>query len=110
MRFPARHRLIIGALALLLLASLAANVILYPLASRSLYSEGDRPLIERTIALAAAGSTSRADEIRSETFPIVVNTGGGSCVELRDRNASGHYGACYDRHGRLIEESGSVVN
>lgn len=108
---PKRRAILLVALGLLLAASLAANVVLYPLATRSLYQEGERDYIERTIALHARGSQSRAAEIRSTTFPIVMRIPalGLVCVELRFPDEMGNLMACYDRSGRVTAESETVV-
>ena len=100
----------LGALLLLLAVSIAGNIVLFRKASRPLHSAGDLPLIERTIALHARGAPAAEAEIRREAFPIVVRVGHGTCVELRRYDRAGHYGACYDRRGRLIEQRASVVN
>lgn len=104
-----RHGLIAGAL-LLLAASVVANLILYRRASRPLLTEGDRPLIERTVAMFAASGRTSAADIRGQSFPIVLHLGDRTCVELRRHDGLGHQSACYDRRGRLIEETESVVN
>lgn len=108
--FPPRRTIVTIVLAALLAASLVANVVLLRLASRPLYAEGERPLIERTVALAAGGSPARAEELRASTVPIVVEAGGGRCVELRRRDGRGYGGACYDAGGRLTRESAGVTN
>ena len=104
-----RRRLIIGALLLLLTVSVAGNFILYRQVRRPLFTESERPLIERTIALFAASGRTSAAAIRAQSFPIVMKLGDRTCVELR-YYGQGHQGACYDRRGRLIEETESVVN
>ena len=95
-------------LCLLLTASLTANFMLYPLAMRAMPSEGAQPVIERTIALHARGSETAAATIRRETYPIVTDVIGMTCVELRAKDDSGNYGACYGRDGRLEGESAGV--
>lgn len=97
---------LVVALLLLLMASLAGNLLLYRQASRPLFEEGDRPLIERTIALSPMAS----EDTRAVTFPIVMSWGDRTCVELRRYDGLGYSGACYDREGRLIEERAGVVN
>jgi hypothetical protein len=92
-------------LLLLLTASLAANLLLYRMASRPLFEEGDRPLIERTIALSPRMGS---EDIRAVTFPIVMRRGDRACVELRRYDGLGYSGACFDRQGRLIEETAGV--
>jgi hypothetical protein len=94
------------ALLLLLMASMVANVLLYRKASRPLFAEADRPLIERTIALSPHMDS---DDIRAVTFPIVMRWGHRTCVELRRYDGLGYSGACYDRRGRLIEEAAGVT-
>ncbi len=106
---PLRRNAILGALLLLLAGSLAANVLLYRQASRPLFEEGDRPLIERTIARAGARTRpDSSDDIRAQTFPIVMRRGHQTCVELRRYDRLGYIGACYDRQERLIEETEGV--
>jgi len=100
---------LVVALLLMLAASLVANLLLYRKASRPLFEEGDRPLIERTIAEAGARTRpDSADDIRAETFPIVMRRGHQTCVELRRYDRLGYIGACYDRQERLIEETEGV--
>jgi hypothetical protein len=104
-----RPKPIVAALLVLLALSLAGNaLLLYRQASRPLYTEGDRPLIDRTIAHFAALEGMSEAEIRAHSFPIVMRQGERTCVELR-YGRLGHRGACYDRSGRLIEETASVV-
>lgn len=111
MQHTTRRKAILSTLLLVLAASLAANLFLYRQASRPLFDEGDRPLVERTIAGAAVRSRAEsAGDIRAETFPIVMRLGDRTCVELRRHDGRGHTGACYDRWGQLIEESASVVD
>ncbi|MEA3009861.1 MAG: hypothetical protein QOJ91_1553 [Sphingomonadales bacterium] len=94
---------------LLLVASVAGNALLYRKASRPLFEEADRPLIECTIARAAARSQHvDADDIRSHSFPIVMRRGFQTCIELRRYDRRGYIGGCYDRQGRLIEETAGV--
>lgn len=94
------------ALLLLLTASIAANVLLYREASRPLFDEADRPLIERTIARSPCMGS---DDVRAVTFPIVMRHGHRTCVELRRYDGLGYSGACYDSRERLIEEVDGVV-
>lgn len=106
-----RRNAILWTLVPLLAVSLVANVLLYRKASRPLFDEGDRPLIERTIADAAARSKHIGpDEIRATAFPIVMRWGHRTCVELRRYDRLGYIGACYDRSGRLIEEADGVAH
>jgi hypothetical protein len=105
-----RRSLTLAALCCLLAASLAANAILYPLAVRPLFLESDRPLIERTAASAAIPLRTNADELRRRTFPVVLHLGDRTCVDLRAFDGAGNYGACYDRGGKLVEETASVDN
>jgi hypothetical protein len=93
------------ALLVLLIASFAGNVVLYREASRPLFHEADRPLIERTIVHFAHSARVSPDQIRAETFPIVMRWGHRTCVELRRNDGLGYSGACYDRQERLIEEA-----
>jgi hypothetical protein len=103
----ARRRLAMPLLLILLVASLAGNIILYPRATRPLFSEGDRPLIQRTIA-AAASSGEHEEQMRT-LFPVVMHLADRSCVELRSRYERGHYGACYNsRTGELLDQTASV--
>ena len=95
-----------AALLLLLMASLAGNLLLYRQARRPLFEEADRPLIERTVALSPFMGSQ---DVRAVTFPIVMRQGRRTCVELRRYDGLGYSGACYDRQGRLIEESASVA-
>ena len=105
-----RRHAILWTLLLLLAASLVANVLLYRKANRPLFDEGERPLVERTIAEAGARSRpNTANDIRAETFPIVMRLGDRTCVELRRHDELGHIGACYDHRGRLIATTESVV-
>jgi hypothetical protein len=102
-----RRKLTIAILSLLLAASLAANFALYPRATQPLFSEADRPLIERTRA-AARGAGADAGEIE-HFFPIVLHYPRRSCVELRSRYGRGHFSACYDpRSGAPLEQQSSV--
>ena len=106
MESTTRNGAILWTLLLLLAASSVANLLLYRKAARPLFDEADRPLIERTIADAAARSKHTGpDEIRADAFPIVMRWGSRTCVELRRHDGLGYIGACYDRHGRLIEEA-----
>ena len=102
------QRLIGGALLALLALSLAANVYLYPRATRPLYWDYDRLLIERTVARAAARERTDAETIRAQSFPIVLHLPGRTCVEMRNTDGSGFHGACYDRDGRVTEEIDGV--
>jgi hypothetical protein len=97
---------LVVALLLLLMTSVAGNVLLYREASRPLFDEGDRPLIERTVALSPRMDS---DDIRAVTFPIVMRHGQRTCVELRRYDGLGYSGACYDGGGRLIEEMAGVT-
>lgn len=103
------RRLRVPLLLVLLTASLVGNVLLYPLATRPLFDEGDRPLVDRTVAAASHLP-------RSEFFPIVYRRHGEAgepsltCVELRSRHRLGHYGTCYDVNGHVVEERQSVVD
>lgn len=99
------HTPLVIALLLLLLASVAGNILLYRKASRPLFEEGDRPLIERTISLFLR---MNPEGIRAMTFPIVMRQGDRTCVELRQHDGRGHFGACYDGQGRLIQKSEGV--
>ena len=102
---PTGPKLIKAGLALLLIGSLVGNVFLYRKATLPLYDTADRPLIERTIALAAAVERTDNATLRAHSFPIVFHLGGGrTCVELRDLDDRGHYTACYDRSGRQVEQ------
>jgi hypothetical protein len=92
-------------LLLLLIASIAGNILLYRQARRPLFNNGERPLIERTIALFPG---TDPEEIRAMTFPIVMRQGDRTCVEMRLHNGRGHYGACYDGQGRLIQQTEGV--
>ncbi|HET9638167.1 MAG TPA: hypothetical protein VFP12_03080 [Allosphingosinicella sp.] len=103
---PLRRHAILSALLLLLAVSLVANVLLYRQASRPLFEEADRPLIERTIA---RSPRIGSEDVRSVTFPIVMRRGDRTCVELRRYDRLGYTGACYDRQGRLIEETAGVT-
>jgi hypothetical protein len=105
-RWIPRQPLVV-ALLLLLMASVAGNVLLYRQANRPLFEEVDRPLIERTIALSRGMGS---ENIRTVTFPIVMRWGHRTCVELRRYDGLGYIGACYDRRGRLIEETAGVTN
>jgi hypothetical protein len=103
-----RKRIVL--LACMLAASIALNVVLYPAATRPLVSEGDQPLIERTIAMYAARG-GREEELRHHFFPIVTRLTNRDCVELRSRHERGRVGACYDRRsGAIVEESESVAD
>ena|SRR5215213_1499691 len=108
MQRSTRRNAILWTLLLLLAASLVANMLLYRKASRPLFEEGDRPLIERTIASAARSQRVSPDEIRADAFPIVMRSARRTCVELRRYDRLGYSGACYDRGGRLIEETEGV--
>ena len=55
-----RRHAILWILVLLLAASLVANVLLYRKANRPLFDEGERPLVERTVAGAGARSPHRS--------------------------------------------------
>jgi hypothetical protein len=102
-------KVVAGVLLLLLLAiSLAANAYLYSLATRPLYAASDRPLIERTLARAAIAERTNPEELRAGTFPIVLEIGGRTCVDIRNTDGGGHYAACYDRAGRLVEQIAGV--
>ena len=104
-----RQKLIIGALLLLLAASLAANAFLYREASRALFEEHDRPLIDRTVALFARLQPAEAEEIQAATFPMVMHLNDGMrCVELRRRDGLSHYTACYDRRDQVVLEMQGV--
>jgi hypothetical protein len=107
-RWWTSKRLVVALLVMLLVASLAANLILYRKPGRPLFGEGDRPLIERTVRLFVLdGITSRAD-IERETFPIVMRLSDRTCVELRRHDGRGRRAACYNRRGRVTEEIDSV--
>ncbi len=97
---------LVAALLLLLMASLAGNALLYRQATRPLFDEADRPLIERTIALTPRMGS---EDSRTVTFPIVMRQGDRTCVQLRRYDRLGYAGACFDRQGRLIEETASVT-
>jgi hypothetical protein len=105
-----RHGFVIGVLLLLLVASGALNIVfLYRQANRPLFAEGDGPLIERTIAHFAAQGPNSEEEIRANSFPIVLRLGDRRCVELR-YGRQGHQGACYDLSEQLIEETEGVTH
>jgi|GEM_PF-6335913 len=105
-----RHRLIVGALLLLLTASVAGNLLLYRQGSRPLFAEHDRPLVERTVALFARSEPARAEEIRTASFPMVMGLADGvKCVELRRHDRLGYLLACYDRRDKLILEMEGVT-
>jgi hypothetical protein len=104
-----RQKLVLTAIIILLTASLAANLVLYRQASRPLYESNDRPLIDRTIALGATRERTSVAAIEAEFFPIVMRHVDHTCVELRSYDGLGHVGACYDRAGRVVEETASVV-
>jgi hypothetical protein len=101
----ALRRPLVVILLLLLMASFAGNILLYRQASRPLFEEGDRPLIERTVALFPR---MNREDIRTVTFPIVMRQGDRTCVELRRHDGLGHFGACYDGDGRLIQQTEGV--
>jgi hypothetical protein len=106
-----RRSLILGLLLLVLAASLAANLILYRQASRPLYTERDRPLVDRTIAHFAASARMSEAQIRAQSFPIVLSMGRDlNCVELRRYDGLGSQSACYDAQGRVVSEAESVVH
>ena len=105
-----RRRLIFGALLLLFVASLAANLILYRQATRPLFEEGQQSLVDRTVASFAASGPVGAAEIRSQTRPIVMRLGDRTCVELRRHDGLGYQTACYDRGGGVIETIEGVIH
>jgi hypothetical protein len=109
---PNSPRLVGAALLLLLTASVAGNLYLYPRATRPLFEERerDRPLIERTHALAAANERVSVDMDRAHSFPIATHRGDRTCIELRARDGLGYSGACYDRGGTMVEESAGVTD
>ena len=99
-------KLIVGVLALLLLAALIATAILYPLATRPLVLPGDEALVERA-QRDAVGSRRGGSLQASRTFPIVLRLSDRSCVELRSSNQSRglNYLVCYAKaSGQKIEE------
>lgn len=101
----ALRRPLVVTLLLLLIASVAGNILLYRQASRPLFREGDRPLIERTIALFPS---TNPEDLRAMTFPIVMRQSDRTCVELRLHDGRGHFGACYDGQGRLVQQTEGV--
>lgn len=70
-------------------------------------SGDDRPLVERAIARASADGAGTPDEIRERTFPLVMETAEGPCVELRSYLPGRAGGAtiCYDRTGVKVRSS-----
>jgi hypothetical protein len=106
MRPAYRNSRIILLLSLLLAASLAANVWLYPRATRPLVQPSQQGLVER--ARRHAGKAYGADATRQArvTFPIVMTLSDRSCVELRStrKDRVGDFLACYDpKTGQLLE-------
>jgi hypothetical protein len=107
MRRPSRRQILLALFGTLFAASLTANIILYPRATRALFEEGDRPLIERTIAEAGGRAFN---ERMGAYFPIVMRVESGTCVELRSSQGLGAYTRCYDQAGRVIGAVETVVN
>ncbi|HEV2748467.1 MAG TPA: hypothetical protein VGW34_14370 [Allosphingosinicella sp.] len=65
------------------------------------------PWVERTLAVAAAGSGTPRERIRRTTRPRLWHRRGQICVTLATHRADGggSYQACYDRrNGQLVEE------
>ena len=66
-----------------------------------------RQWVERTLAVAAAGSNGNREDVRRTTRPRLWNRPGQTCVTLITHRADGggSYQACYDRtNGHLVEE------
>ena len=91
-------------LSLLLWLAVVAILFLYDRARRPLFHEYDRPLIERTLQLAAGETPDELEFYRRHTFPVVMELPDQTCVELRSvlRGGSGSYLACYDRRTRRV--------
>jgi hypothetical protein len=105
MRPAYRKTRIIILLSVLLALSLAANLYLYPRATRPLARPEQQALIERAQRHAAAAYGADAERQRRATFPIVMELADRTCVELRSTRADrvGNFIACYDprTHQRL---------
>ena len=85
-------------LSVLLILSLAANLYLYPRATRPLLRADQLPLVERAQRHAAAAYGADADKQRRATFPIVMELADRTCVELRSTRPDrvGNFIACYN--------------
>jgi hypothetical protein len=106
MRPAYRNSRIILLLSLLLAASLAANVWLYPRATRVLVQPAEQPLVERARRHAARAYGADAARQARVTYPIVMTLSDRTCVELRStrEDRAGNFLACYDpKTGQLLE-------
>lgn len=105
-----RLRLIIVALCVLLGGAAVGLAVLYPHATRSLVQPHHQHIVQRAEQAAAAAFGHSAEDQRRITFPIVMELGDRTCVELRSTapDRGGNYLACYARSGRVLEERATV--
>lgn len=110
MRNARRQRLIIFALSVLLLGAVVGLAVLYPRATRSLVQPHQQQLVLRAEQGAARAFTHSREEQRRITFPVVMELGDRTCVELRSTasDRAGSYLACYSRSGQVLEERATV--
>jgi putative hemolysin len=103
-------RLIILTLCVLLVAAAVGLAILYSRATRSLVQPHQQHLVQRAEQEAAATFHHSVEDQRRITFPMLMELGDRTCVELRSTasDGGGNYLACYSRNGQVLEEQATV--
>ena len=105
-----RSRLIVIALCVLLVGAAVGLAILYQRATRTLVQPHHQHLVQRAEQEAAATFHHSPEDQRRITFPMVMELGDRTCVELRSTapHGAGNYLACYSRGGQVLEERATV--
>jgi hypothetical protein len=107
MRPAYRESRIIIVLALLLAVSVAANLYLYPRASRPLVPADQQHWVDRARRHAAAAYGADAGRQAKSSFPIVMELNDRTCVELRSNRDDrvGNFLVCYNPKTRQLLEA-----
>ena len=91
----------------LLLAALGTFALRYSHAAAWRLPPDQRPWVERTLDVAAAGSGRTREAVRQTTRPRLSHRPGEICVTLATHHShgDGSYQVCFDRsNGRVVEE------
>lgn len=92
-------------LAVLLLAAVVCDVLLYPRAMRQLVAPGDEARVADVQRDMATLMRTTVEDVRRLTFPIVMHMSDRTCVELRAKGRVGNdYVECRDTRGKVIEQ------